>query len=303
MRERLNIHPDCEGFLFSYDAERDPAMPDSHWHAELELNLVVRGQVTYLSGGRRHRFDRRAMIWLFPGEEHQLVERSADAVLHVAVFRPGLVKRCAKGAHYRDLGKRRAEEGLLHTVLDPESFEFVRRTTELLLRESKWEDSVSRSERWGRPDVVFCHGDPEGLNAGLRHLLLLAWRCRGNGRAVESPPALHPSVRRALRLLEDEGEGADGKALARACGVSPAYLSRVFAKEVGMPLARYRSVVRLRRFWRLMRGETRPAVTEAVFAAGFGSYAQFYKVFVREYGQGPRECLGERVGAAPQIPA
>jgi methylphosphotriester-DNA--protein-cysteine methyltransferase len=30
---------------------------------------------------------------------------------------------------------------------------------------------------------------------------------------------------------------------------------------------------------------------EAVYAAGFGSYPQFYKVFAEIYGQGPRACL------------
>ena len=32
-------------------------------------------------------------------------------------------------------------------------------------------------------------------------------------------------------------------------------------------------------------------VTEAVYAAGFGSYAQFYKVFTNAYGHGPRNLL------------
>ena len=31
-----------------------------------------------------------------------------------------------------------------------------------------------------------------------------------------------------------------------------------------------------------------------MYAAGFGSYAQFYKVFVQAYGRGPRASLKEQ---------
>jgi AraC-like DNA-binding protein len=32
-------------------------------------------------------------------------------------------------------------------------------------------------------------------------------------------------------------------------------------------------------------------ITESVYAAGFGSYALFHRVFTQAYGRGPRECL------------
>lgn len=35
-------------------------------------------------------------------------------------------------------------------------------------------------------------------------------------------------------------------------------------------------------------------MSEAVYAAGFGSYAQFYKVFTQAYGRGPRACLRQK---------
>jgi AraC-like DNA-binding protein len=107
--------------------------------------------------------------------------------------------------------------------------------------------------------------------------------------------ALHPAVRRALQLLSTEDmdtEDDDLAALAQRCGASPAYLSRVFARQVGVPLSRYRNNVRLGRFWTHYRAESQPTITEAMYAAGFGSYAQFYKVFAQAYGCGPRECLG-----------
>jgi AraC-like DNA-binding protein len=48
-----------------------------------------------------------------------------------------------------------------------------------------------------------------------------------------------------------------------------------------------------------VRKPEQTTITEAVYAAGFGSYAQFHRVFTAAYGRGPRECLqafGEAAG-------
>lgn len=60
-------------------------------------------------------------------------------------------------------------------------------------------------------------------------------------------------------------------------------------KQAGVSLSRYRNSLRLARFWEHYRRPPQKTITEAVYAAGFGSYAQFYKIFVQAYGTGPRE--------------
>jgi AraC-like DNA-binding protein len=99
---------------------------------------------------------------------------------------------------------------------------------------------------------------------------------------------LHPSVRRALDLLGDGAWDQDLARLAKRCGVSEAYLSRIFKRQVGVALSRYRNSARLGRFLELRRasGGVR-TLTDLAFEAGFGSYAQFYKVYQAAYGQGP----------------
>ena len=122
-------------------------------------------------------------------------------------------------------------------------------------------------------------------------LLLLCWRNHRTGKALGEATALHPTVRRALRLLS-EGDGpASLTDLAKACGASEAYLSRTFRRQIGVPLTRYRNSLRLSRFWEHYRQPAQKTLAEAVYAAGFGSYAQFYKVFTEAYGRGPRACL------------
>jgi AraC-like DNA-binding protein len=65
----------------------------------------------------------------------------------------------------------------------------------------------------------------------------------------------------------------------------------MFTRQIGVPLSRYRNSVRLAKFMGLIREPEKRTITEAVYAAGFGSYAQFHRVFTQAYGSGPRECL------------
>ena len=51
--------------LFLAEARRNPPKLRSHRHVELELNLVVRGQMTYVVGKRRQRDPHRAGISFF----------------------------------------------------------------------------------------------------------------------------------------------------------------------------------------------------------------------------------------------
>jgi len=295
--EDLKIPVCYDGFLFLAESVRNPPVLSSHHHAELEMNLVVRGSISYVAEGRRYRFDQRSLLWLFPAQEHQLVDRSPDAQNYVVVFKPDLIARSCRSPAYVGLKRRRSAGGVLHTLLEPETFDLMRKTMDSLMEGALPAELLNRESGFGsRSDFVFGHGDPDGLNAGLHHLLLLGWRCQGSGRAFSTSVALHPAVTRALALLG--GGGFDGglNELARRCGVSASYLSRIFASQVGVSLGRYRNSLRLDRFWNELRGPSRPSLTEAVYAAGFGSYAQFYKIFREAYGSGPRESLAAIVG-------
>src|SRR5688572_33468561 len=71
--------------------------PRAHRHAELEVNLVVCGTASYLRGDRRYALTPGTLTWLFPGQNHVLVEefatpaggRSRRAVLSPSRFQQG----------------------------------------------------------------------------------------------------------------------------------------------------------------------------------------------------------------------
>lgn len=298
MLENLKLAARYDGFLFLAESARNPPALRPHTHVELELNLVVRGAVTYVVGGRRFHFPRGTLLWLYPAQEHQLVDRTSDAQYYVAVFKPALIARACRGPGYAGL-KRKVPVGgvvdVLHTELAPDGFELLRRTMDSIVEDGLDPDVLNREAGFGAgTDFRFEHGDPDWLNAGLRHLLLLAWRQQMGRSGVARAVALHPAVRRALALLGSDQHVGELGDLASRCGVSEAYLSRIFARQVGVTLTRYRNSVRLGRYWEARGGGGGVTVTEAMYAAGFGSYAQFYKVFREAYGRGPRAIRAAR---------
>jgi AraC-like DNA-binding protein len=295
MLDDLKLKPCYDGFLFLAESARNPPKLNSHHHVELELNLVVRGTIIYVVGGQRFTFPQRSLLWLFPSQEHQLVDRSDEAQNYVVVFKPQLIARSCLGVAYAGLrSDRPAQEGILHTLLAPEPFDLIRKIMDSLMDGALDPNVLNRESGFGLgSDFLFEHGDADGLNAGLHHLLLLCWRCQSKGKAFGDAVSLHPAVSRALKLLgEDESLETLGQ-LAKACSVSEAHLSRLFARQVGVPFNRYRNSLRLARFWEFYRQPVQKTLAEAVYAAGFGSYTQFYKIFSQAYGSGPRVCLKE----------
>jgi methylphosphotriester-DNA--protein-cysteine methyltransferase len=295
----LKLGKAYDGLLYLADSTRHLQNIHSHHHNELELNVIVQGSITYVVDGRRFTFFPRTLLWLFPQQEHQLVDRSANAQFYVAVFKPSLVNRSCRTTLNHSLKRNSIEQdSVLNTLLNPESFALIRNIMDSLMLGSLDPETLNREAGFG-PASNFCfeHRDPDALNAGLSYLMLMCWRSQLMGKATRDPIVLHPVIRRALkRLSEDDREGSL-EDLAKACGASKSYLSRKFHEQIGVPLNRYRNSLRLSRFFQQYQQADQKTITEAVYAAGFGSYAQFYKVFAQAYGQGPRDALaGKSLG-------
>jgi AraC-like DNA-binding protein len=240
--------------------------PRAHRHAELEVNLAVRGTASYLLGDRRYALTPGTLIWLFPGQDHVLVEESADHELWWAVFRPALVARIATTLEARPL---------LET--DPVG-QFSRRLD---------------STRVRRLGGVFHEvhdaetGDDVLVNTGLAYLLSLAWRAFLDSDDVVEGVDLHPAVETVARLLRADPDAGDLSALARTAHLSSSHLSRIFKEQTGVSISRFRNQQRLQRFLRLYGRGRRTTALAAALEAGFGSYAQFYRVFRQQAGQSP----------------
>lgn len=292
MLEDLHLRKPYEGFVFLAESVRNPPMLRPHRHVELELNLVVGGEIRYVVDDKSYHFSSGTLLWLFPGQVHQLVDRTPDAAYYVAVFRPEMIQKLANSSRYAPLVEDFPPHGNV-SFHRPESgaFQMLRQQLAELCEEGMDPDVLNREAGFGlTPGFHFEHHDHEGLNAGLKHLLLYAWRLSASEKREPSLPSLHPAVRRALEHIRLSDPPPRLAELAPQCGVSSSTLSRLFRAQMGIPLSRYRNSVMLARFMEHMaRGQ--PTILESVHAAGFGSYAQFHRVFHQAYGQSPREAL------------
>jgi AraC-like DNA-binding protein len=106
------------------------------------------------------------------------------------------------------------------------------------------------------------------------------------------PPPNNALVQAVLRRLATDPTLTAGE-LSPDLGISPSRLARVFKEEMGMSLVDYRNRLRLERFEVLVDkgGEN---LLQAALAAGFGSYAQFHRVYRELRGATPRKILKTR---------
>jgi AraC-like DNA-binding protein len=269
MSEDLGLPDDVDGRVVRHVA--GDHRPRPHRHAELEVNLVVRGTATYLLGERRYELTPGTLTWLFPGQDHVLVDESRDHELWWAVFRPSLIARTATTPHMAVLHEENPA-GEFSRRLDPQRT----RRLEALLRELRAAEEI----------------DHALLNAGLSYLLGLAWRAFVDSDEVIEGVDVHPAVETVARMLRADPSAGDLTALARAAGVSPSHLSRLFKSQTGTSITRFRNQQRVRRFMLLYRDGRDTTALAAALDAGFGSYAQFYRVFRAETGDRPVRASG-----------
>jgi AraC-like DNA-binding protein len=235
-----------------------------HHHAELEFNLVTQGAGLYLLANRKYKIHRGDLLWLFPAQEHVLIEQSLDFEMWIGVFKPSAVRRATLDAGARIL--RQANP----------AGEFCRRLSQ--------RDLVRLEELFG--EIAAARKYRGLFNAGLSYALLDAWQ--QFERAAEVPVRdVHPAVEKAARLIRDGNAALGLDELAKRAGLSATRLSRLFKRQTGVALVDFRNRQRIERFLQLYGSGQRRKMSDAALEAGFGSYPQFHRVFKRVIGCSP----------------
>jgi AraC-like DNA-binding protein len=237
-----------------------------HHHEELEVNLVLTGKASYLFGRRRVPLLAGSMIWLFPRQEHVLVDWSGDFSMWVVVFRPELVKR--ETAHPVRRILRSADPG------DIFCRQIEARAAEVLAYAYQ---SIASEET-----------DLEFTNAALGYAFVASWQAFQFSNESVPLSDVHPAVAKAVRLVSQADAPVPLPLLARQAGLSAPRLSRLFKRQIGISLTSFQQRKCLKRFLRAYRTGARYTLIEAALLAGFGSYAQFHRVFCRHMGMNPR---------------
>lgn len=100
------------------------------------------------------------------------------------------------------------------------------------------------------------------------------------------------SVGRAAEMLSKD-PALSAEELGARLGLSASRMARVFKAEMGVSLVEYRNRLRLERFSGLL-DQNGDNLLAAALSAGFGSYAQFHRVFVALKGTTPGKFIRER---------
>lgn len=241
-------------------------MRGAHRHVELELNLLTRGAVTYLFGGRRVRLGAGQLLVFWGALPHALTElepgtRCVWLTLPLPLFLRFNLPETLSGP-------------LLHgdALLEP--------------RPNKTDDR--------RLFGCWLGYAPSGeerrileleLEARLRRLALALRR----QRAPEAPHEAHtaPAAALAAFVSEHYQETLTLAAAARAVGLNPTYAAGLFKRTFGMTVLEYLTQHRLAHAQRLL-ATTDKGVLEVALEAGFGSSSRFYAVFTKSCGETPK---------------
>jgi AraC-like DNA-binding protein len=103
-------------------------------------------------------------------------------------------------------------------------------------------------------------------------------------------PVRHPLVRNATQLLASD-PSLTCQEVAQHLHLSKGYLTRVFKRNAHASIVEYRNELRLAKFLSRVNSKS---LLDAALGAGFGSYAQFHRVFRARFGKAPRDYLFEQ---------
>lgn len=127
-----------------------------------------------------------------------------------------------------------------------------------------------------RDNVRFYLSPEEAEQAGLRACL----RCRPGDVSREEE-----AVMRALALLKGAQDTMTLDQIARHVAYSPTHFQKVFRRIVGLSPAAYQRALRIERASAAL--DSGSGVTDAVYAAGYGSPSRFYEASAERFGMTP----------------
>jgi len=240
---------------------RTPHPHPIHHHDDLEFTLVTCGTARTVVSGQRYDMTISDLLWLFPDQEHQILDMSPDFACWILIIRQRALRGLRRDPIYGILTERDPTGSWLRRLTPPSAIEL----------------STLYNDLVGAPVLR--------ANPGIRYALLRTWDtyCRSPETIVTT---LHPGVTAACTVLaQDPQRSLAG--VARSAGLSLSRLEHLFRQQLDSTLTSYRARQRIERFRQLAHAHPQRTVLSLALSAGFGSYPQFHRMFVRYVGQTP----------------
>jgi len=252
-----------------------PVMVMPHWHAQVEVNYIIRGNVHYRLNDHEFSLKAGEMCLFWGGQPHQMIESSEDSIY--------------AGAHLP----------LVHFFrmrLPPVISSQLMRGATMMTSATDAADNENFA-RWHR---YATSGDPAKSQHAVAELLLRIERILlepysmiGLGaELVESDPPYAQSSRNVARMCDfiatNFMEDIDTIDIARAADLHPKYAMNLFKKSTGMTLSKYVNLLRLSRAQAMLMSEE-ANVLQVAMDSGFGSISAFNKSFRHIAGMSPSD--------------
>ena len=256
-------------------------MPEAHWHDHVELNLLLRGSMTYLINGAQVTLRAGALYCFWAAVPHQVTVAEKGTEL-VCIYLPfaELLSLVIPADFKNDL-----MSGSVLTVpeVDPADALLVSRWAR------DWNGASDRLAEIMRDEV----------RLRLRRLSVHHMRSdRVEGSAEPEPrrntrqAAERRVVARVQQMTtyinEEFAKPISVTDVARVGGLHPTNATVIFQKVLGLSIAQYLRQRRISHALRLL-ANTDMAIIEVAFESGHGSLSRFYDAFHRRVGCTPKD--------------
>jgi len=255
-------------------------MPCAHWHAQVEVNYLAAGSVSYRMQGHTVHLAAGDLALFWGGLPHQLVDASDDAeyvaihlpLLHFFRLRlpPGLTRKLTHGAT------------LVSAEADPTDGPNLARLARYMASECRARREHAIDELLLRIDRLqfepYRLVEPFGLGAGQSGPL--------------DTQGLHNIGAICAFISDNFREDIDAVAIAGSADIHPKYAMSVFKKSTGMTLNEYVNLLRLSYAQALLLRDN-DNVLRVAMESGFGSLSAFNKSFRKISGMSPSDFRRE----------
>jgi AraC-like DNA-binding protein/mannose-6-phosphate isomerase-like protein (cupin superfamily) len=265
--EKLNLDPILEGKVWLMQ-KKHSAIYEPHIHRELEFNLVLSGQAEYIVKGVKFNLSPNTLIWLFPNQKHVLINASENFQMYIAVFKPNFLKQL--------VGK-----GADKTLISLDYLENVPK----IIKEDEAKSFILNLE-----EIIKIKNDVAYYNSYLATICLKIWSIFKKTEINSIPNKFPEMIEKCLHLLQNPQSNFTLEGFSEELGYSPSQISRLFKKHTGLSIVDYRNQKRLDYVAIKMNAE-KTTITKAAYEAGFGSYAQFHRIFKLHFGYSPNEFI------------
>jgi AraC family transcriptional regulator, melibiose operon regulatory protein len=256
-------------------------MPEAHWHDHVELNMIVKGGMTYLINGRQVSLHEGGIYCFWAAVPHQVISAIDNSELICAYVPFADFLSLVVSRSFRD--DLLTGHILTGKQLDPSDSIVMSRWAEAWDSADDQTAEILRDEvrlRVRRLALAQCRADemkPANDNGNVREFALIA-----DKRTIARVQAMTSFINTEF------AKPIDVSNVAAISGLHPTNATATFRKVLGQSIAQYLRKRRLNHALKLL-ADTDMAIIEVAYESGHGSLTRFYDAFQRQVGCTPKD--------------